>query len=337
MNNRSFIRVAACVVAAATIVGCGLLPKEEDEIAVSLPEPPRRSQVVTYPAERKDIYEAIEGTAQVVPVRETTHYFLVPGRLSVLEVEPQDEVRRGQLLAQLELGQLEYQLDVARLDAEIRRTQKRKMEVTGASVFDVKVQELSIAKQELVMRNIQDKIDASTIVAPYDGIVYRVQAELSDYVQEYDPIIELVDPSDLELQMRVSETDYDAITSGMAAELEVEQDVWAPAVVTQTTHKNPRSSLTLGREEFIVHFALENALDREFSMNERISARIIQEERIDTLTIPASCLRTFKERTYVRVLEGDARHEKDVKVGIRTDTEVEILEGLEEGDLVISR
>jgi RND family efflux transporter MFP subunit len=337
MKNTLFLKVAICLIAATAIIGCGLLPKEEDEIAVSLPEPPRRSQVVTYPAELKDLYEAIEGTAQVVPVRETTHYFLVPGRLSVLNVEPQDEVRRGQLLAQLELGQLEYQLDVARLDAEIRRTQKRKMEVTGASVFDVKVQELSIAKQELVMRNIQQKIDASTIVAPYDGIVYRVQAELSDFVKEYDPVIELVDPSDLELQMRVSETDYDAITSGMGAELEVEQDVWAPAVVTQTTHKNPRSSLTLGREEFIVHFELEEQLDRELSMNERISARIILEQRIDTLTIPASCLRSFKERTYVRVLEGDARHEKDVKVGIRTDTEVEILEGLEEGDLVISR
>jgi multidrug efflux pump subunit AcrA (membrane-fusion protein) len=73
------------------------------------------------------------------------------------------------------------------------------------------------------------------------------------------------------------------------------------------------------------------------SMNTRLSARVILEERLDTLAIPISALREFKDLTYVRVLEGDVRREVYVKTGIRTETQVEILEGLEEGMLVVGR
>jgi hypothetical protein len=36
-------------------------------------------------------------------------------------------------------------------------------------------------------------------------------------------------------------------------------------------------------------------------------------------------------------MEGDARHEQDVRVGIRTSTQAEIIEGLKEGQRVIGR
>lgn len=48
-------------------------------------------------------------------------------------------------------------------------------------------------------------------------------------------------------------------------------------------------------------------------------------------------LREFRERTYVRVLDGEQRREVDVRVGVRTDTQVEILSGLEAGELVIGK
>ena len=42
-------------------------------------------------------------------------------------------------------------------------------------------------------------------------------------------------------------------------------------------------------------------------------------------------------RTYVRLLDGEARREVDVVVGIEGDRMVEIAEGLAEGDVVILR
>ena len=41
-------------------------------------------------------------------------------------------------------------------------------------------------------------------------------------------------------------------------------------------------------------------------------------------------------RNYVLVMDGDSRKEADVQTGLITDTEVEIVSGLEEGQQVIN-
>ena len=42
-------------------------------------------------------------------------------------------------------------------------------------------------------------------------------------------------------------------------------------------------------------------------------------------------------RKYVNVLENGLNNERDVRIGVETATEVEILEGIEEGEEIILR
>ena len=53
--------------------------------------------------------------------------------------------------------------------------------------------------------------------------------------------------------------------------------------------------------------------------------------------ITSAALREFSGRTYVRVLTDGVRREVDVRTGIHTGTRVEIVDGLEEGELVIGK
>jgi macrolide-specific efflux system membrane fusion protein len=107
--------------------------------------------------------------------------------------------------------------------------------------------------------------------------------------------------------------------------------------VIQTTYLNPRNNASIRREEYVVHLELDDKPLEPLAPNTRLSTRIVLRERIGTLAIPLAALREFKDRTYVRVLEDEVRREVDVKVGIRTETKAEILEGLSEGDLVIGK
>jgi multidrug efflux pump subunit AcrA (membrane-fusion protein) len=64
---------------------------------------------------------------------------------------------------------------------------------------------------------------------------------------------------------------------------------------------------------------------------------IIEEERANALTVPLSAIVTKpKQPEYVFVVENDRAVRKPVKVGLRTDTDAEILSGLREGELVIT-
>ena len=54
----------------------------------------------------------------------------------------------------------------------------------------------------------------------------------------------------------------------------------------------------------------------------------------DVLLIPANALHSDKNGRYVYLMDGDKRIRRDVTTGSVTDIEVEIKEGLQEGDVV---
>jgi len=328
---------AAAALLAALLAGCGFLPEEDEPEAPTLPEPPKITRSVTYPVERLDLYEQIEGSAYATPVRETELYFKRSGRVTEIAVRPQDSVKRSQILARQETAELEYQLAVGEIDLEIARTHYRTAQLEGAGAVALKIKELELRKEQLRVERLGDLIEAAIIRAPYDGVVNRVRVELGDYVQEYETAIEVSDPTELELQMKVSLDDYERIAPGHKALVDVGRDDWRRTAVIQATFENPQTDASIRRETYVAHLAIQDEFAESLSPNSRLSCRIILEEREETLAVPLAALREFKERTYVRVLEGDVRREVDVKVGIRTDTKAEILEGLSEGDRVIGK
>src|SRR5690606_28552039 len=89
---------------------------------------------------------------------------------------------------------------------------------------------------------------------------------------------------------------------------------------------------------YMVHIELEDAsMLAGLNLGDLLSTRIIVREKEDALVIPRAALREFMGRRYVRLLDGDARREVDVEVGIVSPTEVEILDGISEGDLIIGQ
>ncbi|HEX6972086.1 MAG TPA: biotin/lipoyl-binding protein, partial [Limnochordia bacterium] len=117
---RRVVRIAcalAALAASGLLPGCALLPKEEIEPMPTLAEPPP-TRTVTYTVERGHIAEEIRGLGRVTGTREVELYFTVGGRVKTLEVQTGDTVKAGQLLAQLETGDLEYQIAVAEIDLE---------------------------------------------------------------------------------------------------------------------------------------------------------------------------------------------------------------------------
>jgi RND family efflux transporter MFP subunit len=315
---------------------CGLFPEDEEKAMPRLPEPPRISSSITYPVEKEDVLELIEGTARATPTKMQSLYFLVSGRIQSMGAEPNLQVMAGEVLAKLEIDDLEHQLALARLDRDIGRANQGRLNAAGVPAAELRIQELVVAKQQINVEYLEKRVESASIRAPFDGIIQRVQAKVSDLIREYEPIVEIADPSVLELQMNVSENEYQEVEVSMEAAVELRNGLWTPARIIQTTHRNPQVDATVRREEFVVHLELIEP-SVQLTRFDRMPGRIIITRREGTLTIPAAGLREFSARTYVRVLEGEIRREVDVKIGIRTETKVEILEGLNEGELVIGK
>ena len=63
---------------------------------------------------------------------------------------------------------------------------------------------------------------------------------------------------------------------------------------------------------------------------------IVLEQRDDVLWLPPQAIRTFEGRRFVVVQEEGFQQRVDIKLGIEGDDRIEIEEGLEEGQIVVS-
>ena len=319
------------------LVGCGLLPREEDPAITVLPEPPAVSAGITYPVERVDLYDEVEVTAVVTPVRQTELYFTLTGRITGISVQEGDRVSAGAVLAGLDSGDLDYQLAQAEIDLEIARIRLDLSRVLKEPQHQTRIKELELRKQVLAVENLRDRVARTLLRAPHDGVVSSMRYEPGDTAPEYETVMEILDPSALDLQAKVAVDVFTRIQAGQRALVELGRGDWQPAAVARTVHRVVNDETLGRRDEYIVHLSLARPPAEALTLNGRLATRIIQSERLGTLAIPLAALRMFQDRTYVRVLAGDVRREVDVKVGLRTSTKVEILEGLTEGELVIGR
>ena len=311
-------------------------PADDLELPAELSELGARTSAPTYPVERRDLAVEIERVARVQSVRLLELYFQEGGRLAELNVGTGDRVTEGQILARIASGPIQHNLRLAEIDLEIDRLRATSQN-PGSSNVDRQIRQLELSKREESVDFLRRRLAAHTIRAPYDGVITRVNPEVDEVVEGYRTIIEIADPSDLELQMEVSVDQFDRVEVGQSAQVQITSGTWAPGTVSRLTTRTSGRDAALRREEYVVHLRLDQADAVSFRMGARHAARVLVDFRRDTLLIPVAALRAFQGRTYVRVLEGVQRREVDVKVGVRTDTRVEILEGLESGQTVIGK
>ena len=74
----------------------------------------------------------------------------------------------------------------------------------------------------------------------------------------------------------------------------------------------------------------------ELTKNELRSLQVLLERKEDIITLPLRYVSSYSARRYVRVLNEDGDpEERDVKLGIQSNNVVEIVSGLEAGEVIV--
>ncbi len=324
-----------------------LLPEEEIQEEPALVEPPE-PRVNTVSVERGDIRKELSGLSRVAATKEAPVYFTESRRVQDIFIDYEDWVKEGEPLARLEVGDLEQRYQLAKIDLErIRLRKQRKSNFVGETVseFDYRMTELDYERQKIQYERIHDSLEEATIYAPISGEVISISMQEGNYVEEFTEVVRLADPSELELQMNISWGNLDDIDPGMKARVRLADGNWVDAEVTKvpsrgdelpTGEPDRRVRLKIINKEEVSR-KLEIPEDEIINFGQLLSTYIILSEEKDTLLLPKAAVRDYSDRTFVRVQDEDVRKEVDIKTGLEGDTRVEILEGLEEGDVVITR
>ena len=258
------------------------------------------------------------------------------GRISSINFKDGVAVARGALLVGLDAAMQSAEFEQARANLGLAQSnQKRNQELfekkfisqqsldnTGAAL---KVQEAAVSLA-------QAKLDKTRIKAPFAGVVGIRNVSVGDYVKEGQELINLEDISTLKIDFRLPESYLGQLKPGQS--IEVSTDALPgqrfEAVLDAI---NPLVD-TNGRAISIrAHLSNEAATLRPGMF---VRVRLIFEKRSNVLLIPEQALIPDAKAPYVfRVTDGKAMRTV-VKPGLRRAAQVEIVEGLNAGDEIVT-
>jgi HlyD family secretion protein len=199
----------------------------------------------------------------------------------------------------------------------------------------VREAELQVMLDETRLTKAQIELENAALVAPYDGVTLEVKARAGETVAAGSGVILLSNPSALEVQSTVIEEDLPLVQPGQTVELYF--DARSDAVVKGRVARIVPQRVSGDRPLYPVAIALDK-IPTGLAPGMSADASIVVARCTDVLRLPRALVRARSDSTaQVQVWLGDHAEVRTVKIGLRGDQYVEILEGLREGDLVVGK
>ncbi|EAK0822598.1 efflux RND transporter periplasmic adaptor subunit [Campylobacter lari] len=219
-----------------------------------------------------------------------------------------------------------------------------------ANVADLKAQTTQL---EISLKNAQKDLAYTTITAPSKGEIINVAVEEGQTVnanQNTPSIVRLADLSEMEIRMQIAEADINKISVGKKVKFSIlnEPDKKYEAIIssidpanttisdaTSNTNLNSNSSTSASAVYYYARVFVKN--DNNFlRIGMSTENEIAIKTENNTLVIPTLAIKSDTSGYYVEILKANNISVKTpVKLGIKDSLNTQILDGINEGDLVI--
>lgn len=326
------IRRCLVVLAMSLAAGCS------NEAAIAPPASAAVSATAVQP-ERGSITRSVTLPGQVLAARQATLYARVAGYLRSIRVDKGDHVDAGELLAQVEVPELEAAR--ARQQAELMAAESdyTRLRDSLAKAPDLVVPQMvdqARGKYEVAKAGLQQSdtmLGYATIAAPFAGVVTQRLVDPGALIPAGGgtAVVTLMDFSSVRVQIAVPEQEASHVVVGQ------------PVLVT--TEDLPGTSLDgkITRFAYALDPATRTMLAEVMLPNPElklrpgmlVSVKLGIQRHDDALLLPVAAVVTDKSGTYCwRLVDGKAQ-KGAVKTGFNDGKQVEITEGVGAGDTVI--
>jgi HlyD family secretion protein len=178
----------------------------------------------------------------------------------------------------------------------------------------------------------QAVLNQANVHAQFAGTVYSIPVSKSEYVQQGDRLLQMADLSKMQVRGYFDEPEIGKLRVGQPITIEWDArpgQVWHGHVARVPSTIITYGTRNVGEVLITIDDADEHLLP---NTNVRVSVEVANEG--NALNIPRDALHTDRGTSYVYRLQGGTLHRAVVKVGNLNLTQVEILSGLREGDVV---
>jgi RND family efflux transporter MFP subunit len=304
---------------------------------------------------REPLVSTLELTGSVTALRQASLSSRTEGLIADLKVDAGDVVKAGDVLMELDDELARIALETVMVEgeeaelqlAEARRldTEARQLVAKGAFArseadtreTSVKVAEAALKGSDVAAKQQRAVIERHRLIAPFDGVVSEKMAEAGEWVQTGTPVVVLVETGNLRMDVQAPQELFSRLSSNPEMEVRLDSHPGKPlagkiAVIVPV--KDPVARTFLARVEMEDPDGLASP-----GMSGRVSFRFTGDEAVQ---VPRDALVRFPDGTVKLwiVTEENGRQtarSKSVKVGETLTEMIEVTEGLDAGEKVITR
>jgi HlyD family secretion protein len=322
-------RLSIIILVGIIIVGFVFWPK---------PPPPLEVQAV----KKGDLTETLSTSGSIISLNSVDLTFSSPGKVVYLGVGKGDPVKKGQVIASLDQRSVQKNLEASLKDYSKQRNtfDQTKSDKSAATPNDAVNDSI-----KRILQNNQYDLDKavisvelqtlareqSVLTTPISGIVTRADISSTGVNVTAATTFTVADPTHLIFRIEVDEADIGKVRP--AQQIKVILDAYPNQTIPLTidsidfaTHKTDT-----GGNAFYIEANLPDNIDLAYRIGMTGDGEIILSEATDVKTIP---LASIADEKYVYVKTKDGFEKREVKLGISSDTDTEVLSGLDVGEQV---
>ena len=272
---------------------------------------------------------------KLVPDEEVQLTFETSGKVTDIYFEEGSHVNKGELLAKVNDSHLQAQL--SRLEAQIPLAEERvyrqktllQRDAVSKEALEIVNTELATLKADI--EQVKAQIKMTELRAPFDGIIGLRQISVGAYASPSTIVASLTSVSPIKIEFSVSERYAKDIKKGTGLSFNVdgyttpfEAQVYATeSSIDPETHNLTVRALYHNKEQLLLP-------------GQYTGIRLKQKEIHDAISVPAEAIVPEMGKNKVFVYRNGKAEPTDVTTGLRTDAEVQIINGLQPGDTILT-
>jgi multidrug efflux pump subunit AcrA (membrane-fusion protein) len=238
-------------------------------------------------------------------------------------------------LREADRSQAVYDLDIKLQEMEVARAEQE-VEWLERGVDPSLAQNLESA--QLKVQRLEDQVQTGQLVADFAGEVTTLNVTPGREVEAHKTVAVIADPAEWDITADLTSGQLGLLEEGQSAEVTMSSrpgEVFE-AILAQLPYPYGTGGgvAKVEDQDERVHISLTAPDSAELEVGDLVKVTVLIERSEDTLYLPPAAIRTFEGRKFVMVKVGDRLQKVDVKLGIEGEDRVEILDGLEEGQVI---
>jgi len=272
-------------------------------------------------------------TANILPFEEVELRTPVSGTVLSIHFNEAQFVKEGQLLVHIDdrtwkaqIKVLEVQLEAAKSDLK-RKTELLKVE--GVSEEEVEQSKASVDGLKARIDELNVNVNLANVKAPFDGKVGLRNFSIGSYLSQGQVITELVQTQKLKIDFNMASRYLDEVKVGKKVNVISSQDTLVAEVYAISPIVNETSRTAQVR-------ALINNNTKGFIPGDFAEVEVRLNVDNQALIVPTDVIIPELNAQTIYLFKNGRAIRKEVLLGTRTDTDVQIISGLNPGDTVLT-